>query len=661
MIRLARRLVLAGTLVAAPAALAQEARPLGDIADNATLRALEARGFGFGRALGVEAGAANAALHASSPAYRRIAATIGGDIRELRAEMAATGRRLYEVTDGNVGRVFEPAWLASPEARFRLVAVVVRLDRRDFAEGERRAATCGELRFLYRLAYDFRRGNRHFASRMPFSVNVVHDLPLSAGGSCADVARKLAPPAGAASPEARAAWVAAGPATLAAARPRQIEVNAQVVRFPSGQETTFGGQAAYVMRVFGVKPGETFELYDRPLENTPDIARLTADAGLRDDLATFLRERSGEVDRGLVSVPERFLATKAISYSTYGSARLANRPYTQVFGRDGAAFAGLGFAALGVARSGAGFIERLDGMTCQGCHQSNATAGFHIIGEDDPTMSPLNRVLIGVSPHFAAERPRRAAYAAAVVSGREPNRFRPLPMAPPAAWDGERFTYRQATLGQACLPAGSARHIGHGWTCAGRATCTELSDNAAIGVSLGQCMVNERSDEFSGQACLAGRIDSAAPARPWLDRFTVGAQLNSHAPRINRRDHTCRPPVGGAPAGLAYRQCDDADRRFAGFRSGQAPPNEICGFAGGRAFDICVATNDFANCLGGSIVRGMRATCSAERLCREDFMCQALPADLPEIGRVAGLGYCSPTYFLFQMRLDGHPDPRRRG
>ena len=114
--------------------------------------------------------------------------------------------------------------------------------------------------------------------------------------------------------------------------------------------------------------------------------------------------------------------------------------------------------------------------------------------------------------------------------------------------------------------------------------------------------------------------------------------------------------MGGAPAGLSYRQCLEADRQFAGFRPGGPVPEEICGFAGGRAFDICVATNDFAGCLGASIVRGMRATCSAERLCREDFMCQALPPDLPQVGRVAGLGYCSPTYFLFQMRLDGHPD-----
>ncbi len=267
----------------------------------------------------------------------------------------------------------------------------------------------------------------------------------------------------------------------------------------------------------------------------------------------------------------------------------------------------------------------------------------------------MNRVLIGYSPHLHAERARRTAYAEAVAAGREPNRYRPLPLAPAAQWSGEGVpAFQRSGLGQACLPDSQRRHVAAGFTCEGRATCQELAENAALGVSFGQCVLNDKRDEFSGQACLTGRI-ATDPIRPWLDRFAVTGQVNSRAARINARDHTCRPPVGGAPAGLAYRQCDENDRRFAAFRPGQTPPNEICGFAGGRAFDICVATNDFAGCLGGSIVRGMRATCSAERLCREDFMCQALPADLPEVGRVAGLGYCSPTYFLFQMRLDGHP------
>lgn len=41
-------------------------------------------------------------------------------------------------------------------------------------------------------------------------------------------------------------------------------------------------------------------------------------------------------------------------------------------------------------------------------------------------------------------------------------------------------------------------------------------------------------------------------------------------------------------------------------------------------------------------------------------MCQALPPDLSGAARVAQEnGFFSPTYFVFQMRIDGHPDPER--
>jgi hypothetical protein len=662
-----RPFVLRATLalllvLAAPLARAWEAgRPFLDTMDPSVLAALEARGFGFGAALGEKGDATNAALHAASPAWRRVTETVSDDIGELRRAMEATGRRLYEVTDGNVGRVFETAWLSSPTARFGLSGVVLRLDRRDFADPARGEVSCGEVRLVYRLAYRFQRGGRVYASRMPFSVNVVHDLPRPADG-CGALARRFRVPEGRTDAAARATWLADGPLAGARGLPRQIEINAQIVRFPSGQETTFGGQAAYLMRVFGVAGGGGVRLVEKGLENTPDVTRLQGDAALRADLARFLSERAAAVDGGVILLPERFLATRALSYSTYGSARLANRPFAQIYGATGEAFSGLDFGGMTTVASPAGFVERLDAGTCQGCHQSGATAGFHLIGEDERAMTPVNRVLVGYSPHFFAERPRRTAYAEALAEDRAPNRYRPLPLSPPARWEGEGApAFRRAGLGQACLPEAQRRHIAAGFSCEGRASCSELAETAAVGVAYGQCVLNERRNAFSGQACLTGRITTTDPARPWLDRFTVTGQINSLAARINARDHTCRPPVGGAPAGLAYRQCDEADRRFAAFRPGGPPPNEICGFAGGRAFDICVATNDFASCLGGSIVRGMRATCSAERLCREDFMCQALPADLPEVGRVAGLGYCSPTYFLFQMRLDGHPDPRRRG
>ena len=82
--------------------------------------------------------------------------------------------------------------------------------------------------------------------------------------------------------------------------------------------------------------------------------------------------------------------------------------------------------------------------------------------------------------------------------------------------------------------------------------------------------------------------------------------------------------------------------------------------AGGKAFDQCVASNNFAKCYGASVVRGNRPTCGEGRFCREDFMCQALPGEIPGAADVVrDYGLCSPTYFLFQMRMDNHPDPIR--
>ena len=111
------------------------------------------------------------------------------------------------------------------------------------------------------------------------------------------------------------------------------------------------------------------------------------------------------------------------------------------------------------------------------------------------------------------------------------------------------------------------------------------------------------------------------------------------------------------PAGIAYRNCDDKDRTFADFKAGKPMPREICGLAGGKKFDLCVATNNFDQCLGGAVQSRQPAGCSADHFCREDYMCQAFPPDTPGVQKVKGIGFCSPTYFIFQMRIDNHATP----
>ena len=456
----------------------------------------------------------------------------------------------------------------------------------------------------------------------------------------------------------QAAWLLAGPLDRTRLRLKQIEVNAQVVRFPSGMETEFGGQAVYLMRIFAADAsGPAIGLRAKPLENTPDLARLKGDAELRRQLVEYVRDKAAAIDHGVFQLPDTFLAIKALSFSTYGSARLANHPFTELITEQD--LAGLPYERMELTRSPKALIERLDTSTCMGCHQSNATAGFHFIGFDQPDVSSFNRVKIAVSPHFYADSFRRKAYVQAVAEGRAPNQFRPLPGAPPATWDSDAAArHETAGLGMPCVPPAASANFAKTWSCTAGSSCQVISTNRRLGIAMGQCLPQRDEQVFSGLPCLAGEITSAAA--PYRDSFSIKKQLHSHRLAPAPQGYNCRPPKIGVPGGLSYRQCTDADKRFAQFRTSDGIPNEICGLAGGRAFDRCVATNNFAQCYGASVVRGNRPTCGRDRFCREDFMCQALPNDLPDSKEVAReFGFCSPTYFLFQMRIDNHPDPVR--
>ncbi|CCV13566.1 hypothetical protein [Mesorhizobium sp. STM 4661] len=280
--------------------------------DPAILAALDAKGFGFAGIFGVDGKGDLKTLHDKAPAYRQIVETVASDVATLRAEMKAGGRPLYEVTDGNVGRIMDMRWLKTDAARFRLVGVANRLDRRDFVEmkGDR---SCGEVRFIYRLAYSFRKNGKALASRLPFNFNAVYSAATDADGGCVGVAGCWTPQL---DESVDAGWLIGGPLERAGLTFKQLELNAQVVRFPSGQETEFGGQAAYLMRIFAIDGAAVNE---KPLENTPDTARLAEDVALKTRLADYIGANVAAVDLGVYEIPDEFLAKKVVSWSTFGS------------------------------------------------------------------------------------------------------------------------------------------------------------------------------------------------------------------------------------------------------------------------------------------------------------------------------------------------------
>ena len=208
-----------------------------------------------------------------------------------------------------------------------------------------------------------------------------------------------------------------------------------------------------------------------------------------------------------------------------------------------------------------------------------------------------------------------------------------------------------------CLMPEDAKRFGATWQCGGGTVCTPLATASGVRTKLAQCLLPKDSKEmFSGHPCLTGSIASNE-TQPFNDRYKITGQFAAFAPDVSRTAYTCRPPKIGVPAGIAYRGCDDKDRNFSAFKAGKPMPNEICGLVGGKKFDICVATNNFDQCLGGAVNRGNRPACSADHFCREDYMCQSLPPDTPGAAKVKGIGFCSPTYFIFQMRIDNHATP----
>ena len=613
--------------------------------DPKILADVERAGFGIADAFGAPGAADLKALALDSEPWRDFAATISRDISALRTEMAAGGRKLLEVTDDNIGRIMDPRWLTSEAAHMRLVGVVNRMDKADFhtVSGE---LDCGEARLLYRLAYDFRARGKRFASRMPFSINVVYTVKPDPDGSCAAAALVWKPGV---EDVADAGWLTGGPLAKDRLALRQIEVNAQIVRLPAGLETTFGGQAAYVLRVFTLENGK---LAPKPLENTPDAARISTDPALKRELAAFVAAEALAIDGGVFELPAAFLAEKAVSWSTFGSIRAGNRPFAGLLSE--ADLAAVDFSGLPHFKDAKGLIARLDNSTCQGCHQAGAIAGFHFIGRDDATASPLNRIAVGMSPHFVAERERRQMWLAAVSGGFQPNAYRPLSAAPPADWSSGDPDFARAAAGQPCSLDGKG--YAERWFCAAGLECRAIA-KAAEGPEMGQCLLPLGSTKmYSGQACLSGTV-ATKPGRPFNDRFKIDGQFAAFAPSISRDTFTCRPPEIGVPGGLAYRACTQADRDFAAFKPGKPAPDEICGLVGGKAFDKCAASNAFDECLSAATVRGNRQTCSAFLPCREDYMCQDFPPDTPKLARVKGFGFCSPTYFVFQMRIDNHPTP----
>jgi hypothetical protein len=354
-------------------------------------------------------------------------------------------RHRDELPDETIGvgpsfafQLFDRALLDSPDTRFVLSGIVNRMDRAYVLD-----RSCGEIRLIYRLTRIAAPavGELDASPRLPMTLNVVLKAKGSGNAdlSCAEIARRWLDTAALTATGAElAAKLTAKDGALASVTPDdidRIETNLQIAHAPKSPTRDF--RTDYLMKVFDYD-ASSGSFVESPLENQIDRARLLSDQDFARDFRSWLLDpvHFEELDRGTVVIPERFLVKGAVAITPVGFAASDLQPAfglvagedgtkNPIFNQDDVVTALQKLATRGVTplniRSAAGFEQRLNDMTCTGCHQTRGIGGFHFPGVDWMAAKPSNSIVVPASPHFFGDQVRRRDILTAFTDGKIPD------------------------------------------------------------------------------------------------------------------------------------------------------------------------------------------------------------------------------------------------
>jgi hypothetical protein len=134
-----------------------------------------------------------------------------------------------------------------------------------------------------------------------------------------------------------------------------------------------------------------------------------------------------------------------------------------------------------------------------------------------------------------------------------------------------------------------------------------------------------------GDPCEHGPVVATANAK--RDRVRLAAPVACGSGRV------CEANSVGFPSGMCAGSCDALP---AGARCGGIPLL--------AEFNGCLARGvSFDRCIGDNTRPGALRACGFHTSCRDDYVCARAA------GGADGGGACMPPYFLFQLRVDGHP------
>lgn len=659
-----KKLILLGFLLALPfqftAASTFQEKPLLEPTDFTLItnpelfRPLERlNGFSLGSLISNDAEkfvkASNADL-LKIPAYASVIQAIKADLIQIDNSDDILG-----IGMSHSRRLFDYSHFDITLARFALMGIVPRFDRAYV-----KANSCGEVRFVYRLAYNISHNGIDVQSRLPITINLVFyvrdpNTPLPQGVTIQQACQKYA-----------ARWIGPHGKPFANGTPNEevykylasetgplnrnifgtnqlksMEFNLQSVRWPASIKSDFGGYSQYHFRVYRWET-ERQVFVKSPLENQIDISKLktNTEAGkaLRAKLLAYLKQPQvlAQIDSGTLNLPDEFLAHFGTLVTPQGLNRIQNRAFLKVFSEKD--FSGIAFDNFKYIKSPQALLRKLDQQTCTGCHSTRSAAGFHFFGQNLETAFAGNAVFIPVSPHILSDVPRRRNYIETLAAGNQPT---------PA----KGFAERADLSGLASKPYGitasglvsgwsAACSMGKdpsfkNWTCAPGYKCAKLttSDNAPS--DIGTCV--PATGHQIGDSCETGKVSVNAntPTDPRTDTLATTSNHGCGGGVLS-----CVAESGGFPGGMcAMKDCNGIPKFGA---CGVLPTSK-------PGFNPCLASGkNFVQCIQEfKTGRGLRA-CNTMNPCRDDYLC-ALSVEQDQ------MGVCVPPYFLFQFRVDGHP------
>ncbi len=535
------------------------------ITEAPRLKKIQMSGYSFDRALST--------ADFKSPAkdiYQDIVGTIKNKIRYHR----------YQNENLRPHHEFKAVWLRSALNDFSLTGIVYRPDLR-----WKQKSPCGEMRFLFRpkRAEEF----------LPASFMLIYNIKKNKSKKCSKSFTSII-----IENQMNANYQDFISQNLILDR---LEINLLAFVWKATKEKTFTPQNHYLLLELQ-KNNLGFAV--KKLTNQPDTIKIRADKELKTSFVKWLNNDhvQKQIKSGTVTMPDKYLAESAMAITPFSLSRLASHPLNSTLKPDDL------IVDKTLFESSSHLMDRVNSLSCSGCHGRHSVAGFHVIGSNPTEEFPRFSINSPTSPGFKIREKFRHADFNQWSSGSNHKVEYP-----------DFIQRNEGKFGDICTT--TSQFPGNNCQ-AGLACNPNYIGSKHIGV--GYCLPEKLN--YNAAPCDSGSIYDA-----FID--PTKAIFKSAALDFCGPKSICAPTTAGFPGGQCATACSNDDSDDPCIATPLLGP-----------FSECVTrTNDIRDCARKHNTSVKMRPCSSHSDCRIEYACVDYNKDT---------SFCAPPYVLPGLNLE---------